>query len=237
MAKSSFGKIFLIALGIGGAAGIIAGLGDRAEAATPPKPPTKKKRRKVASAEVEQGEEEAMVGSHPFARPLAYLYGVWPLIKAGISSRDTMEQALKVASTLLANEDFTAGARKEEANFVATLHIELTRRVEASTRVGDYRDDAAAKVKLIEGLIAHNNLNGIFSADVAWHLVMADWPRFYLNVHPGASYTVQLPGGKSMELNQDQRMELGKKIAQTATNTYGFPIYVRLSEKGQALGW
>ena len=65
MAKSSFGKLFLIAAGIGGAAGIIAGLGDRAEAATikpPPKPPLKKKPRKVASAESEQEEGEAVVG-------------------------------------------------------------------------------------------------------------------------------------------------------------------------------
>jgi hypothetical protein len=63
MAKSSFGKLFLICAGIGGAAGIIAGLGDRAEAATPPKPKSPvKKHRKVASAEGEQEENEAVVG-------------------------------------------------------------------------------------------------------------------------------------------------------------------------------
>lgn len=241
MAKSSFGKIFLIALGVGGAAGIVAGLGDRAEAATkappppPPKPPVKKKRRKVASAEVEQEGEEAMVGASPFARPLAYLYGVWPLIKSGISSRDTMEQALQVASTLLANEAFTTGARKEETNFVATLHIELTRRVarEPSTSVGDYRDDAAAKVKLIEGLIAHNNLSGILSADVGWDLFTHAIPRFYLNVHPGASYTIRLPSGKSVELTENQRMDLGKKIAGAAGSAYGIPVWTRVADKGQ----
>jgi hypothetical protein len=138
MAKSSFGKIFLIALGIGGAAGIIAGLGDRAEAATPPKPPApkpqvKKKRRKVASAEAEQSEEEAMVGGSPWARPLAYLYGVWPLIKSGISSHATMQQALRVAGSLWGNESFTKNGAREELRFVSTLVHELLRRLSMET--------------------------------------------------------------------------------------------------------
>lgn len=148
MAKSNFGKVFLIAAGIGGAAGIIAGLGDRAEAATKPqpKPPMKKKPRKVALAEGEQEGEamEAMVGGSSWARPLAYLYGVWPLVRAGIAGRETMRQALQIARALLTNDAFVNDARKEEVNFVAVLESELSRRV-AAYEAGQEREEGESE--------------------------------------------------------------------------------------------
>jgi len=142
MATSTFGKLFLIAAGIGGAAGIIAGLGDRAEAATKPqpKPPVKKKRRKVASAESEQPEDEApeaTVGASPWAQPLAYLYGTWPLIKAGVAGGKSKKQALLVAETLLNNDSFNKDARKEEVAFVVALHSFIVQRAEVGQEYGD----------------------------------------------------------------------------------------------------
>jgi hypothetical protein len=113
MATSSFGKSFLIAAGIGGLAGIIAGLGDRFEAS------------KAAAA------KKTKVSGSPYARPLAYLYGVWPLIKAGIAGRKSLEQAATVSRTLTNNDDFLRDARKEEVDFVVTLQAELGRRLAA----------------------------------------------------------------------------------------------------------